>query len=355
MACIRRPAFLAGMVCLALSAAPVLAQTGDAAALTVAVVKPLKRDWPVVAPANGWLKPWHEAVIASEIDGLRITDVLVDVGAFVKKGEPLATLSDETVIAELRRQQAAVEVAKGELAKARAKAARARRLQPSGAISKAQIADDLIAEQVAGALLESAEAALELQRTRLKQTTIVAVDDGLISSRTAQLGAVVSSGTELFRLVRQGRTEWQAEVPARYLPDIVPGLTATISGPADERISGKVRLVGPTLNPETARAIVYVELPAAGKLPMNFFASGHIELETAPALTVPETALTFLDGMSYVFTVNDENRVSRVRVQTGRRHAGEVEIVAGLDESALVVAAGGPFLSDNSLVRIEGD
>jgi len=348
------PFLFAALMSLTLAVGPAHGRAGDAAVLTVAVVKPAEREWPVIAPANGWLRPWHEAIIASEIGCPRITEILVDVGSVVKKGEPLARLSSDTLLAELRREEAAVEVAKAELAKASAKAARARRLQPSGAISEAQSAEDLAAEQVALAALKSAEASLEIQKIKLEQTTIVAVDDGFISARSAQLGAVVSPGTELFRLVRQGRIEWQAEVSARYLSAVAPGLDATVFGPRNEPLHGKVRLVKPTLNADTARAVVHVDL-ATENPPVNFFASGHIELETAPALTVPETALTFRDGTSYVFTVNEQQRVSRVRVETGRRNGGEVEILAGLDPSASVVQTGGSFLSDNALVVIEGE
>lgn len=75
-------------------------QQEEAAALTVAVVKPTQRRWPETVPATGWLKPWHEAIIASEIGGLRITDVLADVGSVVSKGQPLVRLAQETVLAD---------------------------------------------------------------------------------------------------------------------------------------------------------------------------------------------------------------------------------------------------------------
>jgi RND family efflux transporter MFP subunit len=330
-----------------------LAPQNEAAALTVAVKKPTERQWPETVPASGWLKPWHEAVIAAEIGGLRVTEVLVDVGSQVFKGQPLVRLADESVRAELRKEEAALASAEADLAKAKANADRARRMQQSGALSDEKITEYLIAERTATAGVESAEALLDSQKIRLAQTTIVAADDGLITSRSAQLGAVVSSGTELFRLIRQRRVEWQAEVSARYLSRIREGLTATIVSPGGGRVDGTVRLVGPTVSADTGRALVYVTLPAEARPPVGLYATGQIELETTAALTIPETALVLRDGIAYVFTVDADKRVSRARVETGRRNGNEVEILSGADRSADIVTTGGAFLSDRALVRVE--
>jgi RND family efflux transporter MFP subunit len=339
----------------AFAAEPVLAQRNEAAALTVAVAKPAERRWPETVPASGWLKPWHEAIVAAEIDGLRVTDVLVDVGSVVSKGQPLVRLADASARAELRKQEAALTTAKADLAKAKANADRARKVQGSGALSDEKITEYLIAEQTAMAGVESAEASLESQKIKLAQATIAAPDDGLIVARSAQLGAVVTSGAELYRLVRQQRVEWQAEVSARYLPRIKEGLTAMTDGPGDRRVKGIVRLVGPTVNTDTGRALAYVALPAEAHPPIGLYVTGQIELETTAALTVPETALVLRDGIAYVFTVGTDKRASRIRVETGRRKGSEVEILSGLDRSTEVVATGGAFLSDKALVRVTAE
>ncbi|EJB06475.1 RND family efflux transporter, MFP subunit [Rhizobium leguminosarum bv. trifolii WSM597] len=328
------------------------AEQAAAPALTVSLTTPAQRDWPETVPASGWLKPWQEAIIASETGGLRITDVLVDIGSVVTKGQTLVQLSKESVLADLRKQEAAVENAKASLSKAKANAARARQLQPSGALSDEKIVEYLADEQTATASLASEEAALDSEKIKLAQTTITAVDDGVITSRSANLGAVVSAGTELFRMVRQQRVEWQAEVSARYLPRISEGLSVRINGPGGQVIDGKVRLVGPSVSTDTSRAIVYVALPTDVRPRTGLYVTGNIELQTSPALTVPETAIVFRDGISYLFTSGEDQRVKKVRVETGRRNNGEVEIVSGIDRSAKVVNSGGAFLSDNDLVKI---
>ncbi|WP_221134897.1 efflux RND transporter periplasmic adaptor subunit [Rhizobium binae] len=355
-ALLRKPSrILAAALVAAVLVCPVrlaMAEQAAATALTVSLTAPAQRNWPETVPASGWLKPWQEAIIASETSGLRITEVLADVGSAVTKGQTLVRLSQESVLADLRKQDAAVENAKASLTKAKANADRARQLQSSGALSDEKIVEYLADEQTATASLAAEEAALDSEKIKLAQTTITAVDDGVITSRSANLGAVVSTGTELFRMVRQQRIEWQAEVSARYLSRIFEGLSVRINGPDGQPIEAKVRLVGPSVSTDTSRAIVYVTLPADMRLRTGLYVTGNIELQTSPALTVPETAIVFRDGISYVFTAGEDQRVQRIRVETGRRNNGEVEIVSGIDRSANVVSSGGAFLSDNDLVKI---
>lgn len=351
----RQPSLTTALVLAGLAAPGAVdtpARASEAAVLTVAVVRPVERRWPETVPASGWVKPWHEAVVAAEIGGLRVTEVLVDVGAVVVRGQILARLADDTVRADLRKEEAALATATADLTKAQANAERARKLQGSGALSAEKIADYLFAEEAARAAVRSAEALVEGQTVRLAQTAIRAVDDGVISARSVQLGMVVGSGGKLFRLVRQRRVEWQAEVAARDVAYVRAGMGATIIGPGERRLAGTVRLVAPTINADTGRGLVFVALPD-GPPPIGLHVAGRIELATTPALTVPETALVPRDGFAYVFTVDADRRVRRTRVTTGRREGGEVEIVAGLAGAVDLVRAGGAFLSDGALVRLE--
>ncbi|MCZ3374316.1 efflux RND transporter periplasmic adaptor subunit [Rhizobium sp. AG207R] len=323
-------------------------------ALTVAAVQPSVEDWSQTIPASGWLKPWHEAVIESETSGLRITEVLADVGSIVKKGDPLVRLNQETVLADLRKEEAAVATKQADLAKAKADADRARQIGGSGALSDQKRVEYLTTEQTAKADLESEEAALESERIKLGQTTIAAVDDGIITSRSASLGAVVSTGTELFRLLRQQRIEWQAEVAAQYLPQIAQGQDAEIIGPDGLALHGVVRLVAPTISSDTGRSVVYVELPKEPPPRNGLYVSGLINVGRKKAVTVPETTLVFRDGINYVFSIDQEDRVHRQRVDVGRRRQDRVEIVTGLRGDESLVRSGGAFLSEGTLVKVEG-
>ncbi|GEO82635.1 efflux RND transporter periplasmic adaptor subunit [Pararhodospirillum oryzae] len=320
--------------------------------LSVSVISPEWREWPRQVEATGALAPWQEAVISAEAGGLRITDVLVDVGAVVSKGQELARLSRDTPLAEVHKQEAEVARARASLAQAQANARRARAVRGSGALSQQQVTDYLIAEQTAQADLDSAEASLENARLTLARTSIKAVDEGIITDRSANLGAVVSAGTELFRLLRQGRVEWQAEIDAAALPEVAPGQRVTLTLPSGRVVNARVRLIAPTLNRDTSRALVYVPLPADSGAHAGGYASGTIDLGSTPARTVPQSAVVLRDGRAYAFTVGPDNRVSRHPVTTGRRQENRVEILDGVSMDDRIVAAGGAFLSDNAHVTV---
>ncbi len=349
---------LAALICLRTVVADTeagkpLAQTATNPALAVNLVSPRVGDWPRLITASGGLFAWQEGVIAAGTGGLRVTQVAVDVGDEVRLGQVLAILDQETVKADLEQQEARVDQVRAALAEARANGDRARNVKDKGAMSDQQITQYLIAEETAKANLAAATAALEIERIRMDQTQVLAVDDGVISSRGATLGTVVQVGTELFRLIRQGRVEWRAEVTAEQLAQIKPGMEADIRLPGGERVTGRVRMPSPSLDPITRYGLVYVDLPAKSPARPGMFAQGRIRLGVGQAMTLPESALVLRDGSSYVFEVQEEERVAERKVETGRRGEGRVEILSGLDATARVVAAGGAFLNDGDRVRVE--
>lgn len=349
---------LAALICLRTvvadtEAGKVQARAATNPALAVNLVSPRVGDWPWLITASGGLFAWQEGVIAAGTGGLRVTQVAVDVGDEVRLGQVLAILDQETVKADLEQQEARVDQVRAALAEARANGDRARNVKDKGAMSDQQITQYLIAEETAKANLAAATAALEIERIRMDQTQVLAVDDGVISSRGATLGTVVQVGTELFRLIRQGRVEWRAEVTAEQLAQIKPGMEADIRLPGGERVTGRVRMPSPTLDPITRYGLVYVDLPAKSPARPGMFAQGQIRLGVGQAMTLPESALVLRDGSSFVFEVQEEGRVAERKVETGRRGEGRVEILSGLDATARVVAAGGAFLNDGDRVRVE--
>lgn len=323
-------------------------------ALSVTLTTPQPEEWPQVLAANGNIAPWQEAVIGAEIGGNRLTEVLVNVGSVVKKGQVLARISSDTLAAELAQSKAALAEAEATLAEAHANADRARQIQHTGAFSEQQIAQFLTAEQTARARVNAARARVHADEVRLAQTRVLAPDDGVISARTATVGATPQPGQELFRLIRGGRLEWRAEVTATELPRIKPGMSASIvpPGATEPRIRGKVRMVAPTVDPQTRNAIVYVDLPAGGGARAGMFARGEFELGKITALTLPQSAVVMREGFSYVYRVGPDNKVTQLKVSTGRRVGERVEITGGLERDARVVASGGGFLADGDVVRV---
>jgi RND family efflux transporter MFP subunit len=321
--------------------------------LTVTVVKPQTASLSQKISANGNLAPWQEAIIGAEANGLKITEVHVNVGDRVQRGDVLAVLQADTLRAELAQAEAALAEATASAQEAKAQSDRARSLQQQGFFSNAQLSQTLAADASAQARVQSARALVQLQNVRLAQTQVRAPDAGVISARQATVGSVVGAGTELFRLIRQGRIEWRAEVTAAEMGRIQVGAPVQVKAASGQQLQGKVRMVAPSVDAQTRNAIVYVDLPAAtGSARAGMYAQGEIALGQSQALTVPQSAVVVRDGFSYVYTVGSDQKVSQLKVQTGRQSGDRVEVTSGLKADARVVASGGAFLNHGDTVRV---
>ncbi len=322
-------------------------------ALTVAVAAPEQRAMPLRLAANGGIAAWQEASVGSEIGGLRLAELRAHIGDTVRRGAVLATLAADTVAVELAHSRALLAEAEASLADARANAQRARQLQNGGALSSQQIDQLVTGERTAQARRDAAEATARMNELRLAQTQVLAPEDGIITSRSATVGAVVQVGQELFRLVRGGRLEWRAEVAAPMLARLKAGLAVTVTPVGGERIKGRVRLVAPAVDPQTRNGLVFVDLPPGTTARSGMFARGEIELAgDAAALTLPRSAVLHRDGLDYVHRVGPDSKVALAQVTLGRRGDDRVEVVQGLAADTRVVAGGGAFLADGDLVRV---
>ena len=382
-------------------------------ALTVTTTQAQMRVLPLQLTANGNVAAWQEASVGTESNGLRLAEVRVNVGDVVQRGQLLARFADDSLRADVAQAQAGVNEATATAAEATANADRVRTLQNTGTFSGQQINQYLTAEQTAKARVASSQAALAAQQLRLKNTQVLAPDSGIISARSATVGAVLGNGVELFRLIRQGRLEWRAEVTSTDLGRMVPGTAVTVTAPSGAQLRGRVRMVAPTVDPQTRSGLVYVDLPTtsapdsavgqfAGGPPQRklapsgssaanaaasggasvaagppqggaapsggsaahavasvgatfkagMFARGEFELGSSSALTVPQQAVVVRDGFSYVFRLNPDQRVSQIKLQTGRRVGDRVEVLEGLQADAVLVASGAGFLNDGDLVKV---
>jgi HlyD family secretion protein len=326
--------------------------TGPRPALSVRLVTPQVADWPRLLAANGDIVAWQEASIGAEISGYRLTEVLVNVGDRVRQGQLLARIASETVAAEAAQTRAAVAEAEASLAEAKANAERAEQLVAAGFYSRQQATQFLTGKQTAEARLNAAQARLQADELRLAQTRVLAPQDGVISARTAAVGALAQPGVELFRLIRGGRLEWRAELPEAELTRIKPGMMVTLDTPGGARVSGRVREIAPTVDTKTRNGLIYVDLSGAAGLRAGMFARGEFDLGASPALSVPQTAVLLRDGFAYVFRVEAGNKVAQTKVALGRRSGERIEVVAGLDPAARIVAEGAGFLADGDSVRV---
>lgn len=328
------------------------AKTAARPALTVSLTTPQQLDWPIVLPANGNVVAWQEAVIGAEIANYRITEVRVQVGDAVKKGQVLARIASDTVASELAEALASVAELDASAVEAKGNAERAKELKEKGFYSSQLNTQYQTAQNTAQARLAAARARQQAAGLKMSKTAVLAPDDGVISARSATVGSLTQTGQELFRLIRGGRLEWRAEVPSADLGKVKAGVVAILTAPGGETVKGTVRTVSPSVDPQTRNGLVYVDLPVTSAVRAGMFARGEFSLAQSPALTLPQSAVVLREGFGYVFRMEGEDRVAQAKVVLGRRLGERIEILSGLEPAARVVATGAGFLADGDVVKV---
>lgn len=262
-------------------------------ALTVRTTELRDEKWSRSLAANGSILPWQEAVISAQVQGLRIAEVNVSIGDYVRQGDVLVTLDNY---------------------------ARA-------------------GDEVAG---------------RSEQGRIVAPDDGVISAANANVGSMLQSGAELFRLIRKGRLEWRAELTAEELMLIRKGMTAEIVVGEGRVIRGTVRAISPAVNPQTRYGYALVSLPNSNGIIAGAFARGTFDVSGGKQnlLSLPQSALLQRGSTTYVLVVGADSRVHERTVVVGQRFGDRIQIKQGLKAKEPVVESGGAFLTEGDVVQV---
>lgn len=324
------------------------------AALTVETAQAQNTTIPITITASGNIAAWQDISISSQNSGLRLAELRANVGDTVRKGQVLAIFAAETINAQVLQARANLAAAQAQAAEAQSNAARARSIAATGALSKQQISQMQTAAKATAAQVQAAKSVLRVQKTRQGYTRIVAPDNGVISSRSATVGAVVPPGSEMFRMVRQGKLEWRAEISAKDLNRVQAGQVATLQTEFGDTIEGKVRSVSPTLDKVKRVATAYIDLPNAPSqgIVAGMYADGQINLGDTQGLVVPSSAVVTRDGFNYLFVVQTKNTVQRRPVQLGVRDKENVQILKGLKVGETVVRSGGGFLNDGDVVQI---
>jgi RND family efflux transporter MFP subunit len=310
-------------------------------ALTVTTAAPQRVTWPDSLIAQGAIAPWEEASIGTQIGSYQLIEVRVNVGDQVRRGQVLARLNP----ALLRAEQAQLLARRSQ---AVANDQRARNLQAVGGMSDQEALQFSTEAKTAAALL----AAKQLE---LAYTAIVAPDDGVISARTATLGAVVPAGQELFRMIRKNRLEWRGELTAAQLKTAQRGQAIMLTLPDGSSAQAVIREFAPALDATSRLGIAYADLAPGSRARAGMYVSGSVAVGESGALVIPAECVVIRDGRSYVMLVEGASTVSQVAlraVTTGRRRDNAVEILKGLVGGERLVRRGASFLDDGDAVTV---
>lgn len=321
------------------------------ATTTVSAVTTTVASLPRIVVASGTVSAWEEVPVGAETGGMTATAVLVDEGSYVRQGQPLVRMNDALLRAQLNQQRAAVQTAEANASRDDAALARAQELKERGFLSQASLDQALANQRSSQANLAAARAGLAETQTRLDQAVIRAPVSGQIISRSVTKGQIIQAGTELFRMVREGRLELDAQVPETDLPALSAGQNARITSSHAEPTTGTIRIVTPEVNPETRLGVARISLAPGSGLKPGMFARAEIEAGTRQATVVPTPAVLYRDNKAGVFVIEAENKVRFAPIRVLMRD-DQNSSVEGLAEGVRVVVQGAGFLNTGDTVTV---
>ncbi len=375
-----RPVVLALVIWTSAPAASLAVET-EVAPPVVSVIVAAPGDLVERAMITGTLVPRDEILIAPELDGVRVTEVLVEEGDHVAQGQVLARLTHEMLDVQVAQNAAATAHAEAAVAQGRSQIdqaeasaleaklslERAQALLRSGNQSEAVMeqrtsasrsADGRLAASRYGLTMAEADLALsraqraELDLKRMR-TAVRAPVDGIVSRRTARVGAATTlAGEPLFRMIARGLIEFEGEVTETGLSRVKAGAPASIDvGGGNAAVVGMVRVVYPEVDRSTRLGKVKVALQAGPSLRIGAFARGSLEVARWHGLSLPLSALLYgEDGSASVLVVVADRVVER-KIRTGLMTATAVAIEDGIAAGDVVVARAGTFLRQGDRVR----
>jgi RND family efflux transporter MFP subunit len=376
--------FGAGFGGVLLVAAVVFTLRGKTPVVEVATVRAGEPGRPALLNASGYVTPRRRATIAAKITG-RVNEVMAEEGMRVEAGQILATLDDSDARARLTSARADREATAATLADLRVNLANAERerrrmeeLWKDGGVSEQVVdqarttADSLRARiGLAEEQVRAAEARIAVAQQDLDNTIIRAPFAGIVVSKDAQRGEMVSpisagggfTRTGIATIVDMQSLEIEVDVNESYIARIKPGqpVTAALDAYPDWKLPAKVRTVIPTADRQKATVKVRVAferldpriLPDMGVKVAFLGEEPSTRAAGATRVLVPRTAVREEGGIQVVFVVRD-GRLERRAVRLGQARGSDQEVVAGLADGEQIVVKGLEGLRDGLRVRIQG-
>ena len=313
----------------------------DTVALSVTVAKPRQGSIAETISATGVTIPREEIQVTTELSGVRVRDVLVDVGDNVKKGQKLAVLDGESLANQLSQLRSDYE-------RARDAFARVDGIKDTGAVSKQLVMEKRTDLQAAKANLDNAE-------LNLKRSSILAPEAGMIFERKASIGGLVTDSEPLFRIARRYEIEMEAMVPESAVSALRLGqpVSVTLAG-ENTPVEGTIRLVTPRIDHATRMAAIRIRLQRTSPIPVGLFATARIMQSEREGTLLPKTALQQDSTGDFVWVLSDENKAQRLPIKV-TLFGDEQVMVDAIAPDARVVGRAGAFIKEGDRVHVVVD
>jgi len=344
---------VAGLVAWRVSHALAKQEAAPSAIPTVSVAEVRVSAVPTTIRIIGTIAARYDMPIGVEGDGGRVTAVYVEAGDHVKRGQALAHLNNAVLEPQVTNLEAALDQARAEAELAEAEFQRARAVGASGALSAEETQRRKSSAVTAAAHVKVAAAQLEEAKARLARADVRAPADGIILTRTVEVGQTAMPGGEaLFRLSKDGETELRGQVAEQDLPLLQVGQLVDVKLTGTSKIyQGKIRLLGAVIDPATRLGTVKVALTPDTNLRPGAFARAEVTVSNAERSVVPQTAVLSDDKGSYVLIVNAQGKVERRAIRVSGMVPSGVTISEGLNPKDQIVTTAAAFLQEGETVK----
>jgi len=303
--------------------------------------------------ASGLLVSREEAAVNPELSGYRVAKVFVEVDARVSEGQPLAQLDDTLLKSQIAQQTALVAQQQVAADQAASQAHDVEGLDSQGVLSKETIDQRRFAARSAKAALDAQLAQLHDLQTRDARMTIRAPVAGLILERNVRPGDVASpsAATPMFRMARDYLVELEAAVAEGDLGGVRVGDPVQVDLPDGSTVLGRVRLISPSVDPQTKLGKVRISLPVRDDLRPGGFGRATFSGSSQSVLAVPESAIRYdADGTS-VMVLDAANHVHQVAVKTGAHAGGYVQLLQGPPAGSRILQGAAVFVLPGDIVK----
>ncbi|WP_293900576.1 efflux RND transporter periplasmic adaptor subunit [Phenylobacterium sp.] len=302
--------------------------------------------------ASGDLVSREEAAVLPEVNGYRVSRVLVDVGQYVKAGQTLVQLDPTLIQAQVAQAEALAAQADANALQAEDQANRVKDLDGQGVLSQEQIDQRRLQAKAARAQARAQAASFKDFKTRASKLAVTAPVSGLVLEKNVRPGDLsAGTATPWFRLARDGEIELRANLSEPDLARVRVGQSVDVTLPSGAVARGHVRLISPQVNAQTKLGEVRILLPVRPDIRAGGFGRAVFNDASAMALAVPETAVRYDADGAGVMVVGPDNRVKRVLITAGPRGSGLVQLVAGPPAGTRIVQNAGSLLLDGDLIK----
>jgi RND family efflux transporter MFP subunit len=303
----------------------------------------------------GTIRPRIESDLGFRVAG-KVSKRLVEVGALVEAGQPLAMLDEVDLNLQAEQAQAELNAATGVLAQAGAAETRAKELRQKGWSTDAQMDQAKAAADEARARLNRAQRSVELTKNSLSYATLVADAPGVVTATLVEPGQVVTAGQTAIRVARLAEKEVVVAIPETLLTRAKSGeAQVSIWSEPDKRYVAKLRELAPSADPATRTYLAKFSVPDAGN-EVQLGMTATLVLSDPASERVARLPLSALfdqgDGPSLYVVDSKTGAITLKRVTVKSYEHNDVLISGGVAEGADVVALGVQKLDPAEKVRV---